>query len=170
MRSKFEKFKCLFSRLAFENIEVLHHELVLLGPPDPETLLILIESRLSLSECCKPSNTAGVKKIKDFFVIYLQKRAEDTDVLSFLLFSALLDLFKELHDTSLRYTCWLNIWRRVFVIPSFHRECFSTTRLPIGKYGCVIALHNFIYQAGNAKTVIDIVLTMLRCENLIKVV
>ena len=107
--SKFEELQGLLRRLALEDVEVLDNELVLLGPSYSQPLLIFVEgSRLRLSESSEPTDAARVQKIEYFLVVDLQKRGKYTDMLGSLFLSIPLDLFKQLHNASLRYACFLH--------------------------------------------------------------
>ena len=106
--SKFEELQGLLRRLALEDVEVLDNELVLLGPSYSQPLLIFVEGRLRLSESSEPTDAARVQKIEYFLVVDLQKRGKYTDMLGSLFLSIPLDLFKQLHNASLRYACFLH--------------------------------------------------------------
>ena len=81
--SKFKELEGLLRRLALEDVEVLDHELVLLGPSYSQPLLIFVEgSGLRLSESCEPAHAAWIQKIEYLLVVDLQKRAKYTDVLA----------------------------------------------------------------------------------------
>lgn len=87
-------------------------------------------------------------------------------MLCWFFFFFLIDLFKQICNTSLCNSICLSI--RIF--SSFHSKCFTTSSLSISKNSPVIALYNFSNETRYAKTFIHIILIMLLIKNLIKII
>ena len=129
--------------IAFEDEQVLHRELLVLVPSDLEALLL---TRLF--------DLGRVQQIKDLFVVDLEERARDRDVLV----PHLRDLVKSLSNgpqgkpivevvlwnldlTSPRVWIIEHLWP--FVLIALHCECLAATSLTISEYGGVIAIYHF---------------------------
>lgn len=57
-----------------------------------------------------------------------------------------------------------------FSFIAFHSICFSTASLSICKNGGMVPFDHLVYQIWNAKTLIDILLTVVLVEHLIEIV
>jgi len=144
--------QALLSILALEGIKVADCELFFLGPPElqPFSLsnVLLLDFR-------------GVKQIVYFFVINLQKRALDRNVLHLLF---IFDLFENLLDCSDRNSLVLRpelgrdfdissslILLLLSILVAFHRVCLSRTSLAVSEYSRMESINYFGYQPWNLK-------------------
>jgi len=101
LRSEFKQLQGFLGGLAFEDVEVLDHELVLFRPSDTEALSLLV-SLIGFPELGKPTHTGWIQQVKNFLIVNLQKRAKNTDMSCFIVFLSLMNLGKEIAHTLLR--------------------------------------------------------------------
>jgi len=137
---------------ALKHEEILNNELLLLGPPDPETLLVTgwwILLRITGKTWC-------IEEIVHSFVIDLKERTKYRNVLAFFFFYAP-HFLTQIHYCSLGYTHILTIlfynwslcnsWWRILtsicnIIVTFHCKCFPRTSLSISKDCSMVTLNN----------------------------
>lgn len=170
LRPEFEQLKCLNCRLTFENVEVLHDELVFLGPPDPEALHIFLAlyEFLSTGEAI---DAARVQQIENLFIVDLQKGDEHSVMAACVLLLEVVDLLEELanallDDPVLRV---IKVPRVELSLVSLHRECLTATCLAVREDGPVVPFHHLIDELRYAQAVVDLVLGVVLVEYMVEV-
>ena len=125
LEAEVEKLERLFRRLAFEDKEVLHNELLLFRPSDAQSLVFSQQIRRALL----------VKQVEHSLVVDLEERYKDAYLAGLMhVFLDLSHLFEEVYHCSLgqSYLC-LGLFRLIGC--SFHREGFARASLAVSEHG-----------------------------------
>ena len=83
-----------------------------------------------------------------------------------LFFFFLIDLFKQISNTSLSNSICLSIG----IFSTLHSKSFTTSCLSVSKYSSVVTFYNFTNKTRYTKSFIHIILIMLLIKNLIKII